>query len=121
MVQLQNDAKKFENANLKIVGVSYDNVDVLKKFAKDKSIKFPLLSDEGSKVIRQLDLEFKKGLPHPGTIIIDKNCVVCAKLFKEGYVKRHNTEELLEAASKLGSPADSDSPASDAGGVDKRN
>lgn len=92
---------KFNTVNLQIVGISYDSVDTLKQFANQKSITFPLLSDEGSAVIRELKLEFKKGLPHPGTIIVDGQGQVRGKIFKEGHEKRHNTQELLDLVATL--------------------
>lgn len=66
-------------------------------------IGFPLLSDDGSKTIRAYGLHFKMGLPHPGTILIDKQGVVRGKLFLEGYRQRHSTEQLLQAAKALSS------------------
>ena len=101
MVQLQKDLEQFEKYKLQIVGVSYDNSDVLKKFSKDKSITFPLLSDEGSTFIRELALEYKNGLPHPGTIVIDSEGVVRGKIFRKGYVQRHTTPDLLDLMATL--------------------
>ena len=101
MVQLQAASEQFAEAKLQIVGLSYDSVEVLKKFSDKNAIKFPLLSDKGSVVIRKLKLEFRKGLPHPGTIIIGSDGVVRAKIFKKGYVKRHSNQELLDLAAKI--------------------
>lgn len=101
MVQLQRDLEQFKEYKLQIVGISYDNVDVLKKFTDAKAITFPLLSDEGSKVIRELGLEYKNGLPHPGTIVIDSEGVVRGKIFKKGYVQRHTTPDLLDLMATL--------------------
>ena len=109
MVQLQRDLGQFEKYKLQLVAISYDNVDVLKKFSDEKSITFPLLSDEGSQVIRSLGLEYQKGLPHPGTIVVDAGGVVRGKIFKKGYVQRHTTADLLELMAKLDlSESDSD-------------
>lgn len=101
MVQLRDDFEKIQAAGLQLVGVSYDSVDVLKKFSDEQEIPFLLLSDEESQVIRDYGLHFKDGLPHPGTVVVDSNGVIRAKLFREGYVKRHETEELIAAAEML--------------------
>lgn len=101
MVQLQADLEKLKKANIHVVGVSYDSVDVLKKFSDKQKIKFPLLSDAASKTIKAYDLHFKRGLPHPGTILIDKQGKVRAKLFNDGYAKRHKPEALIEAVNSL--------------------
>jgi peroxiredoxin len=89
------------------VAVSYDDAKALAAFADKKHIDFPLLSDPGSKTIEAygvLDADAQgpaKGIPHPGTFVLDKDGVVRAKLFKEGYKERASTAELLEAAKAL--------------------
>lgn len=85
------------------MGLSYDSVDKLKQFARSQKVEFPLLSDQGSVVIKKLDLlaDEKKGLPHPGTLIIDTDGVVAAKLFHEGYRTRNTNEEIIAAAEAL--------------------
>ncbi len=104
MVQLQADKKEIEAAGLQIVAVSYDDPKVLADFAAAKGVQFPLLSDADSKTIEAYGVLNKeaegkaKGIPYPGTFVIDKNGVVRAKLFKEGHKERHTTAELIEAA-----------------------
>ena len=93
---------RFEKINFQIVGLSYDSVEILKKFSDQAKLGFPLLSDAGSATIRAYGLHFDKGLPHPGTLIIDQQGIVRAKLFEDGYKKRHTTDDLFEAAQKIG-------------------
>ena len=87
-----------------MVGISYDSVEVLAKFADKKMITFPLLSDADSTVIKAyglLNQEAKgkqAGIPYPGTFLIDAQGVIHAKLFHEGYSKRHSVEDLIKAA-----------------------
>jgi len=77
---------------------------VLAKFADKRKITFPLLSDSGSKTIRAYGLLNKdakgrtEGIPYPGTILLDRNAVIRAKLFLEGYKDRHTTDALIKAA-----------------------
>lgn len=104
LVQLQKQVKEFEEAGLQIVGVSYDKVEVLKKFSDKHKLTFPLLSDPKSEVIKEYELHFQKGLPHPGTLLIDQTGVVRGKLFEEGYRKRHSIDDLLREAKKLPTP-----------------
>ncbi len=85
-----------------MIGISYDKVDILKKFAEKNKITFPLLSDQGSAVIKELDIENKGGLPHSGTILVDQQKKVRGKLFLDGYVNRHSTNDLLNAAKAAG-------------------
>jgi peroxiredoxin len=81
---------------------------VLRKFAERRKITFPLLSDPGSKTIRAYGLLNKEakggraeGIPYPGTILIDKDGIIRAKLFEDGYRVRHSTDELIKAARAL--------------------
>lgn len=101
MVQLRDDIEKLNAAGVQIVGISYDSIDVLKKFSDSQKIPFFLLSDEGSKTIRQYGLHSKDGLPHPGTVLVDQSGVIRAKLFQEGYVTRHTIDELVAVAKSL--------------------
>ena len=82
------------------MGVSYDSTDILSRFARRSKITFPLLSDVGSKVIDAYGIRNearRDGLPHPGTIIVGTDGKVVAKLFHEGYRKRHLSEEIIAA------------------------
>jgi peroxiredoxin len=87
-----------------VVGISYDSVEVLAKFADKKMITFPLLSDVDSSVIKAyglLNQEAKgkqAGIPYPGTFLIDSQGMIRAKLFHEGYSKRHSADDLIKAA-----------------------
>jgi peroxiredoxin len=101
LVQLRDNLDEFKSFKLQIVGLSFDGVDVLKKFSDEQDIPFPLLSDEGSQTIHQYELHFQRGLPHPATLVIGTDGVVRAKLMKDGYVDRHSIDELLKAAEAL--------------------
>jgi len=48
---LQKELKSIEDSGVKIVGISYDSVEVLKEFADKEKITFPLLSDPESRAI----------------------------------------------------------------------
>lgn len=109
MVQLQADAEKIEAAKIRLVGISYDSPEILKRFTEEHEISFPLLSDPDSKVIDAYKLrneDVRKGsrqdgIPHPATVLVDKERVVRAKLAYDDFRKRHTTEELLAAAEKI--------------------
>jgi peroxiredoxin len=87
------------------VAISYDPVDVLSTFASQRKITFPLLSDLGSKTIIAYGLLNQEarggrteGIPYPGTFLLDKDGVIRAKLFRDGYRERHSTEALTRTA-----------------------
>jgi peroxiredoxin len=110
---LQRDLTKIEEAGVRVVGISYDSVEVLKGFAEKQKITFPLLSDPDSKTILAYSLKNKEmagkkagkidldGIPYPGTLLVDKDGVVRAKLFVDGYKERHSVAELVKAAESL--------------------
>ena len=99
--------KKIDTAGIQVVAISYDSVEVLAKFTGKHKIGFPLLSDFGSKTIGAYGLLNKdakgklEGIPYPGTFLIDKEGVIRAKLFLEGYKDRHSTEDLIKAATAI--------------------
>src|SRR5437667_12906731 len=101
-----------EAAGLQIVGISYDSVDILRGFAEKRKITYPLLSDDGSKTIIAYGLLNKEakgkaeGIPYPGTFLIDKDRVIRAKLFLDGYRERHSIDELLKAVEAIKNPSD---------------
>lgn len=107
LVQLQKDVKKFEDAGVAVVGISYDPVDVLAKFAGKQKITYPLLSDPESKTIKAFGLlnpEAKgkmEGISYPGTVLLDKDGVIRAKLFFEGYKERAGADAVLKAVGDL--------------------
>ena len=102
---MQQDLAEFDKAGIRVVGVSYDKVDVLKKFADQQKITFPLLSDPGSKVIEAYGLYNGEatgtrieGVPYPGTIVIGSDGKVIGKRFYDGYKDRHSADEIIATA-----------------------
>jgi len=117
--QLQSKQSEFSKNGLQLVGLSYDSVSKLATFAKKKKLSYRIVSDEGSKTIKALDLEYKRGLPHPGTFIIGKDGVVKGKLFKDDFKKRHSVDEILKKAIEV-SGSKSSSAAKAAAGSSKK-
>ena len=101
---MQRDLKSIDAAGIQIVGISYDDTKVLKSASDRMKIAFPLLSDPGSKTIDAYHIRNDaargkaEGVPNPGTFILDRDGVIRAKLFLEGYRDRHTTQALVEAA-----------------------
>lgn len=79
--------------------LSYDPVPVLAAFATARGITYPLLSDEGSRVIRELGIlnidlaptDEHYGIPHPGVYFIAEDGRVAEKVF-------HQTHRTRDAA-----------------------
>jgi peroxiredoxin Q/BCP len=106
-VQLQTDLKRIDAAGMQVVGISYDSVQTLAEFAKKSQITFPLLSDSGSKTIIAFGLLNKEakdqqaGIPYPGTMVLDQQGVIRAKLFLARYQDRHSTDALIKAVREI--------------------
>ena len=104
---MQRDLKSIEDAGVQVVGISYDSPEALKRFSDKAKITFPLLSDPGSKTIDAYHIRNEaargkaEGVPNPGTFILDREGVIRAKLFLEGYRQRHTTDALIEAAKSI--------------------
>ena len=92
-----------------LVGISYDPTRDLTRFQKKWQLGFPLLSDEGSKIIDALGLRnwdykedhFAYGVPHPVFLVLDRDKRVAAKLMRESYRERPETEVLIETLDTL--------------------
>jgi peroxiredoxin Q/BCP len=101
---LQRDLKSIEDAGVQLVGISYDDTKVLKTFSDRNKIGFPMLADPDSKTIEAFHIRNEAakgkadGVPNPGTFIVDREGVIRAKLFLEGFREGHTSEELVKAA-----------------------
>jgi len=95
-----------------LFAISYDSVEILRAFADKHGITYPLLSDEGSHVIRRLGLVNEGvqddhahygipanprhvGLPYPGTFALDEDGIITRKRFHESYRVRDTGVGLL--------------------------
>jgi hypothetical protein len=100
---LEESSAELRKRGLTVAAISYDSVPVLKHFSQRRGIRFPLLSDAGSKVIREFGLlneEVPKntpfyGVPHPVTYIVDERGTVKSRHFEEDYRKRYTTGNIL--------------------------
>lgn len=94
--------EQLSRAGYALYAVSYDSVEVLKGFAQKYAISYPLLSDEGSRVIRELGIlnheaaEQVLGIPHPGTFVLNADGTVRSKHFYSSYRERDTGAGVLE-------------------------
>lgn len=88
---------------LGLAAISYDSVAVLDSFCKRRNIRFPLLSDPDSKVIREFGVfneDVPKdnpfyGIPHPITFLVDATGKVVSKEAEPDYKERPTVSSLL--------------------------
>jgi peroxiredoxin len=111
-VELQRSYPDFERQGVAVFAVSYDPVAILAAFAAKNGITYPLLSDEGSRVIRELGLlnehvyeqhavygvkpqDRHLGTPYPGSFLLDENGTVVEKRFYQSYRERETGAGVL--------------------------
>ena len=105
LVQLQKNMRAIDKAGLQVVGLSYDEAQILKDFSTLKGIEFPLLADPKSKVIGQLGLinrTRKKGtvryrVAYPMTILIKDDRRVAAVIKDDADGTLDSSKQLMDA------------------------
>ncbi len=95
-----------EQAGIKIAAISYDSAEILKKFAELNRIGYPLLSDQGSTVIRRFGIFNENllpdmrayGVPHPVEYLLAPDGTVREKFFVPNYQHRVAGSEVAMRA-----------------------
>jgi hypothetical protein len=108
-VELQARYAEIRSLGLGLAAFTYDAPEVIERFAVERRIEFPLLSDRGGAVVTRygiLNREYEPGhqnygIPHPGTFIVDRTGRVLARYFEGEYQYRNTTASI---ALKLGRP-----------------
>ena len=101
LIQLQAAKARFEKQGIKLAGISYDSVDILKYFSDRKKIEFPLLSDPNSQIIRNYKVLNSEGvgrdlgMARPGYFFIDTEGVIREKFFEAKYRERLTGNNVL--------------------------
>jgi hypothetical protein len=107
-VQLQRSLPSLKEHGLGLVAISYDPPATLKAFADGRGITYPLLSDQGSAVIRRYGILNEQaegrtaGIPHPGTFIVDRRGRVVSRSFEAAYQERMTVASQLALGDAAG-------------------
>jgi hypothetical protein len=104
-----------EQNGVRIAAVSYDSQEILAAFANKHSIGFPLLSDQGSRTIRNFGIFNSNmapdlrafGVPHPVEYLVSPDGIVLKKYFVPNY--QHRVTGSAVALREFGTAA-SDAP-----------
>ena len=102
-MELQSRVKELRRQGLNVAAISYDPVSVLADFAGRRHITFPLLSDSGSATITSYGILNTtvsssgrlRGIPFPGTFVLDRRGVVTARFFEQNYQERDTAASIL--------------------------
>jgi AhpC/TSA family/Thiol:disulfide interchange protein DsbD, N-terminal len=105
-VELEGQLDAIRARGLELAAFSYDSVEILKEFAARRHIRFPLLSDPDSQLIRRFGLlnpeyppgDKAHGVPYPGTFVTDVSGVVRARFFEKTYAERRTAASFLALA-----------------------
>ena len=112
--------QELARAGYAVFAITYDRQVDLKAFADKQGVDYPILSDEGSRVIRELgildeDLEVhharfgvptrpeQHGVAYPMTFVLDETGRIERKIVEENYRSRYGGRLLLEELT--GTPA----------------
>jgi hypothetical protein len=103
LVELQENFSKIRKQGLGLAAISYDSVEALRTFARRTKITYPLLSDPDSKVIRAYGLlnesvkpdTAQYGIPHPVTLVLDRQGIVRSRYFEDDYRRRVTASDIL--------------------------
>jgi peroxiredoxin len=90
LVQLEELQEAFQRNGIGVCAISYDSSEILQDFAKKKKLNFPLLSDTGSKIIRDFNIldtsvlpgSAAYGVPYHGSYVVNEVGVVVSKFFE---------------------------------------
>ncbi len=95
----------FEAMEIRVFSIFSEPVETLARFAQEFGITYPLLSDEGSRVIREFGIlntliqpeEAIYGIPYPGSYLVDENGRVIEKYFHREYQIRETAPTILQS------------------------
>lgn len=111
-MELSGLAERFAELGFALLGVTYDPPEQQARFTAQHGIGFPIYSDVGSAVIRDLGLLNETmtkgtrfhGVPWPGIFLLDADGQVLAKFAEADYRERPANETLLKAARQAAQP-----------------
>jgi len=108
-VELQGRYAELRSLGLGVASITYDPAPLIKKFADERTIEFPLLSDADHTIVARygiLNRQYQPGdrnygIPHPGTFILTREGRVVARYFEEEFQYRNTAASI---ALKIGRP-----------------
>jgi peroxiredoxin len=103
LLDLNQRLEEYRKRGLGVAALTYDSVAILKTYGARKGIKYPMLSDPDSKVIRAFGILNETvpkdtpffGIPYPGTFIVDERGVVKSKYFEPDFRETYTAASIL--------------------------
>ncbi len=106
-MQLEKWRKAFEEVGVNIAAMTYDSLDVLKKFHESEELGYPLLRDVDARHVDAFgirDEDLGEGIPRPGMFWLTTEGRISAKFAVPGYRTRPPLAEVLASISAAVSP-----------------
>lgn len=105
--------KQFNALGIGVVGMTYDDLSILKSFSERNVLPYPLVRDVDVRHVKAFDILNEDyapghkgyGIPHPGIMYLDAQGVIRAKFADQGYKSRPALKEVyarLKAQIKMG-------------------
>jgi len=103
LIELNNAAEPLAARGYGLAAISYDPPPALASFAARQAIRYPLLSDGGSRMIDAYGIRdsqypvgnFAHGVPRPAIFVLDTRGVVRGKLAEDSYRNRPPVAAVL--------------------------
>ena len=96
---IRDSFTKFEENDIKVLGISVDSKESIKDFISENNLNFPLLSDESKEVSKAYGVLNNIGLDSRITFIIDKQGNI-ADIIRDVDVETH-ADDVFDIAIKL--------------------
>lgn len=101
-MELQGRYAELQKLGLGIASITYDAPAVIKKFADERKIAFPILSDQDHSIVERYGILNRQyavgdrnyGIPHPGTFILNREGRVLARYFEEEFQYRNTAASI---------------------------
>ncbi|MFK8011581.1 MAG: peroxiredoxin [Marinicellaceae bacterium] len=98
-LELRDNASKFADLNVEIIGISGNDTDSHKSFKKDHNLPFTLLSDSDAKVSKEFDCYGWFGTKR-GVFLITKDLELKYSRIESVSIFTRTAEELVESIKK---------------------
>ena len=108
-MELHQHQADFEASGIVAFVILPEPVETLARFSKEYGVDFPVLSDQGSKVIREFGIlntlilpdEEIYGIPYPGSYLVGEDGRIVAKYFHREYRVRETAGTVLHSGFHL--------------------
>ncbi|TQV72021.1 peroxiredoxin family protein [Aliikangiella marina] len=104
LIEFNKWNNKFAELGYNLVAISYDSVEVLKRFTEKEGIQYALIADQNQQTMKSfevLNTDYEPGhrhygIPFPGVMVVNKSGILTYKYFYQGYKHRVVISDLYE-------------------------